>query len=329
MTHPRASSPLDSIGAAGRHFAEPMRLALLALALACGLCTFSGDASAPVRGLTQPAALARTYDAILDADFAAVDTHMAPVCGPAPVWCEVLQAAAVWWRIELDPDDRTYDAQFRQAVEQAIVNAEGWTRDEPQRAEAWFARGAAYGARAQWRVLRKERVAAARDGTRIKEALERALQLDPELHDAKFGIGMYRYYADVAPAALRLLRWLLLLPGGDRTHGLRQMLDARDRGHVIHGEADYQLHLIYLWYEHRAPEALALIRGLQRRHPRNPLFSLIDARIADVYFHDARGSEQTLRALIARAHGDRLNLSTLAERRAQHALRALQSRVER
>ena len=67
-----------------------------------------------------------------------------------------------------------------------------------------------------------ERLAAARDGKRIKEALERALALDPDLQDAYFGIGLYHYYADVAPAAAKMLRWLLLLPGGDREQGLER-----------------------------------------------------------------------------------------------------------
>ena len=91
---------------------------------------------------------------------------------------------------------------------------------EPNRAEAWFYLGAAYGVRAQFRVYRVERLAAARDGKRIKDALEQALALDPAMHDAEFGIGMYRYYAGVAPAIFRFLRFLLLLPGGDREGGL-------------------------------------------------------------------------------------------------------------
>jgi hypothetical protein len=68
-------------------------------------------------------------------------------------------------------------------------------------------------------VLRRERLSAARDGKRIKEALERALTLDPRLQEAYFGIGLYHYYADVAPTAAKMLRWLLLLPGGDKAQG--------------------------------------------------------------------------------------------------------------
>ena len=68
--------------------------------------------------------------------------------------------------------------------------------------------------------------------------------------------GCIRYYADVAPAAAKVLRFLLLLPGGNKTEGLAQMLRARTRGRLLQGEAEYQLQIIYLWYEHRTDEAV-------------------------------------------------------------------------
>ena len=114
-------------------------------------------------------ALARLYDTILDADFDQVPARVRQTCPPAaPEFCQVLTAVAIWWEISLDPDSRQHDAGFVAAVEAAITSSEAWTKREPQRAEAWFALGASYGARAQWRVLRKERLAAARDGKRIK-----------------------------------------------------------------------------------------------------------------------------------------------------------------
>ena len=117
----------------------------------------------------------------------------------------------------------------------------------------------------QWRVLRADRLAAAREGKRIRSALERALALDPTLHDANFGIGLYHYYADVAPAAAKILRWLLLLPGGNRVQGLREMLEARDQGELLSGEADFQLHWLYLWYEQQPDRALALLAATRSR----------------------------------------------------------------
>lgn len=304
-----------------------MRILAFVAALA-GLAS-AQTSSPPVRGLSHPAELASAYEAVLNADFSEVGTRLEATCGATPAWCAVMHTVAQWWQIALDPDDRQYDGQFAARVAAALRETEAWVAREPQRAEAWFAHGAAYGARAQWRVERRERLAAARDGKHIRSALERALALDPALHDAKFGVGMYRYYADVAPGVLRMLRWLLLLPGGDRHAGLQQMQDAQRQAVVIRGEADYQLHLVYLWYEQRSHDALALIRGLQSRYPRNPLFALIEADIHRVHFHDARTSEVVLRALIARAESAEVNAAALAQRRAHAALASLHARSPR
>jgi hypothetical protein len=286
--------------------------------------------SPPVRGLAGDTALSRLYDHILDADFDAIPGLLAQTCPPAaPEFCEVVTAVAIWWEISLDPDTRRHDTRFAKAVETAIASSEAWTTREPERAEAWFALGASYGARAQWRALRKQHLAAARDGKRIKEALEQSLALDPSLHDASFGLGMYRYYAAVAPAPLRMMRWLLLLPGGDRADGLRQMIDARDRGRVVSGEADFQLHLIYLWYEGRFRDALDVVRDLQARYPHNPLFYQTEAEILDEYFHDTAAAVAVLEQQIARAAAHRVNAPDVASRRARTLLNAINARARR
>ena len=260
-------------------------------------------------------ALVRAYDFILEARFDQVEAELRHACaGSAPSEaCDVLEATALWWRIQLDPDARNLDDEFSTTVERAIRASEAWTDRAPLDAEAWFYLGAAYAARVQWRVLREEKVAAARDGKRIKQALEEALELDPSLDDAYFGLGMYKYYADVAPTAAKILRFLLLLPGGDREAGLREMLRARTRGRLLQGEADYQLHIIYLWYEHQPERALELLRGLQERYPGNPLFTAQIANLQEVYQHDLIASLDTWRSLLAAAREQRVNAAGVAE----------------
>jgi len=271
-------------------------------------------------------ALVRVYDAILGARFASIDAELRRACSPTapvivdaapPEACDVLEATALWWRIQLDPDSTALDDQFTAAVERAIARCEAWTEREEDAAEAWFYLGGAYAARVQWRVLRNEKLSAARDGKRIKDALERAVALDPELDDAYFGIGLYRYYADVAPTAAKILRFLLLLPGGNRQEGLAQMLRTRDEGKLLQGEADYQLHLIYLWYERQTPRALELLRELQRKYPRNPLFLTQIAEIQDVYVHDPLASLESSRLLLTEARADRVYAAGIAEVRAR------------
>lgn len=262
--------------------------------------------------------LVRAYDFILEARFDQVEAELRRACGPAPKEaCDVLGATAIWWRIQLDPESRALDPEFSSAVEAAIASTEAWVERQPESAEAWFYVGGAYAARVQWRVLRGEKVAAARDGKRILNALERAIELDPSLDDAYFGMGMYKYYADVAPTAARMLRFLLFLPGGDREVGLEQMLRARARGKLLQGEADYQLSVIYLWYENETARAIHLLEGLRAQYPGNPLFLADIAHIQDEYLHDTIASLTSWRTLLASAREHRSNAPLLAETRAR------------
>jgi tetratricopeptide (TPR) repeat protein len=301
-------------------------LAAHVAAAAGGVGAAPQSTRAPHTRLRGEHGLVRAYDFILEARFDQVDAELRRACsgaeaaddpsaGPTapPEACNVLEATALWWRIQLDPENRDLDSAFNASVERAIRTAEAWTERSPDDAEAWFYLGGAYAARVQWRVLRNEKVSAARDGKRIKQALEQALELDPGLDDAYFGIGMYKYYADVAPTAARILRFLLLLPGGDREEGLAEMLRARSRGRLLQGEADFQLHLIYLWYEQQPARALELLHSLEDRYPGNPLFLAQIAHVQDAYLHDAIASLDTWRRLLAAAREQRVNLAGMAE----------------
>lgn len=274
--------------------------------------------AAGARDLTGVQGLSHVYDLALDASFDQAQADLRHACPPAPQEaCDVMAATIVWWRIQLDPEDRSLDADFAQKTERAIASTEAWAARDPQVAEAQFYTGAAYAVRVQWRVLRNEKLSAARDGKRIKQALDRAIALDPGLEDAYFGLGLYEYYADVAPAAAKVLRYLLLLPGGDRTEGLARMRRARTQGKLLQGEADYQLQIIYLWYEKRVDLAAGLLRSLRERYPGNPVFAAQLAQVQDRYEHDITASLGTWRDLLAAARDERVNEPALAEAEAR------------
>jgi len=303
-------------------------MGLLRPLVASALLTGWFISPAAAQELTGGTQIRRVYDAIFDARFDEVPQLLARTCPPAPAEaCQLLDAVSVWWQIQLDPASVARDAQFQTHIDAALASTEAWTTREPERAEAWFYLGGAYGARAQWRVLRRERLGAARDGKRIKEALERALALDPRLQEAYFGIGLYHYYADVAPAAAKMLRWLLLLPGGDKAEGMREMMRAREHAELLGDEADYQLHIIYLWYEKDPQRALALLTGLRDRHPRNPLFPQLIAQVQDVYFHDLQSSLRTWRSMLDAARGHRIAYSELAEMRSRLGIASVLERL--
>lgn len=275
----------------------------------------TGSAQQPaVPGLTAPEGISRAYDAIFDARFKDVPALLTKTCPPAPLEvCLLLDAVSAWWQIQLDPYNRTRDAALQSRIETAISAIRSWTAREPTRAEAWFYLGGAYGARVQFKVLRGGRLEAARDGARIKEALERALILDPAMTDAYFGIGLYHYYAAVAPPAARMLRWLLLLPGGDRTGGLAEMERARAEGLLVRDEADYQLHTIQVWYEKDYRRALDYLTRLTERHPRNPHFRQAAAEILDFYIDDTAASLEAWQSLLEAARRGEVEGPEMAE----------------
>jgi hypothetical protein len=284
-----------------------------------------GCPAAARASLTEGPRLAAIYDAILAADFPRADAQLRESCPPAPAEaCATLEAAARWWQIHINPESPLDDQRFTDAAARAIKVNDAWTRREPANAEAWFYLAGAYGPLVQWKILRGERVSAARDGARIKAALERALKLDPTLVDAHFGIGLYHYYAAVAPAYAKMLRWLLLLPGGNRELGLREMIEARADGELLKGEADYQLHFVYLWYENRPQDAIALLESLEARYPTNPLFLQRIAEATDTYLHDSRASAARWRELLDRARAGRVHASAATEIRARLGVAAMQ-----
>ena len=157
----------------------------------------TGTGSAQGARLTGGPLLAAAYDAIFDARFDDVPALLTTACPSGatlrppgrsaqhapPDACQLLDAVAIWWRIQLNPNDRSRDEEFRTRADEAIAAIDEWTTREPMRAEAWFYLGGAYGARAQWRVLRGERLSAARDGKGVKRMMEM-------VQSSRFGVSL-------------------------------------------------------------------------------------------------------------------------------------------
>lgn len=269
-------------------------------------------------GLTSPEPLTKAYDLILDARFDEAHRQLQQACPPAPrPACEVLDAVADYWQILLDQENTSRDGALIAKIDASIASTEGWVAREPKRAEVWFYRGGAYGTRVLLRGLREEYLAAARDGKRIHESLTQAVTLDTMLTDAYFGLGLYHYYAAIAPTAARVLRFLLLLPAGDRTGGLKEMEQTRTQGLLLRGEADYQLHLIYLWYERQTMRSLALVEGLRNRYPHNPVFYARLATVQGDYLKNHQAALQTYRSLFDAARAERVAGPALSEMNAR------------
>ena len=290
--------------------AAPYRLRLsLAFPLASLLLTAPASAA-----LTSPEPLVKTYELILEARFDEAERQLKASCPPAPrPACDVLGAVNDYWRLLLNPEDMSRDAVLLERINAAIASTEAWVAREPKRAEAWFYLGGAYGTRVLFRGHRGQYLAAARDGKRIHDSLQLAISLDSSLGDAYFGLGLYHYYAAIAPRAARILSMLMFLPGGDRAGGLREMEQTRSKGLLLRGEADYQLHLIYLWYERQPATALRLIEGLRTRYPTNPVFHVRLAEVQANYIRNHQAALQTYRSMFDAARAGKIASPAISE----------------
>jgi tetratricopeptide (TPR) repeat protein len=224
----------------------------------------------------------------------------------------LFEADENWWKIYLteadlvDPDvfeARTeaitpYDKDFGPAVELAIAKAEARIQAHQDEALNYFYEGLAYGLRSQLEALRDHALGTARAGKRLRNLSLAALKLDPNLNDAWFGVGLYNYFVDTLPTYVKMLRFLILLPGGDRVEGLRQMRVAMDKGQLVSAEAKFHLAKNYCRaFDRQYATALGLFREMQRQYPHNPLWDLLVGS-TELRMGDAKDGEALYRQVI-------------------------------
>lgn len=123
--------------------------------------------------------------------------------------------------------------------------------------------------------LRGENRNVARAGVKARRHFLRALQLDPSLADADFGLGLYNYYVDTLSAIAKVLRFFMGIPGGNKEDGLRQLELAIAKGDLARQDASFYLALNLLKYDRQYEHALQIVDPLAEAYPQNPLFQLL------------------------------------------------------
>jgi len=202
----------------------------------------------------------------------------------------LLEADATWWRIYyatanlVDPDvfaatdlpTTPYDSHFKDLVNATITKSETRIRAQQDVARNYLYQGMAYALRARLEGLRDRDLPTARAGKKMRALLLRALQLDPNLTDAYLGVGIYNYFVDTLSAIVKIISWLIGLPGGSRVEGLQQLQLAAGKGDLTRAEAKFYLAKDYSRANERQYErALDLFQELAREYPHNPLWPLV------------------------------------------------------
>lgn len=199
----------------------------------------------------------------------------------------LLESNAAWWKIyctsleikwnlidAFKRGKRPEDDDFFRLTQRSITLAEQQIARK-ETAEMRLYAGMGHALEARLRALRDERRATARAGVKAREHLLRAVELDPHLADAFAGIGLYNYYVDTLSWAVKVLRFFMGIPGGDKQDGVRQLEVAMREGVLASLEARFYLAKTLRNNEQNYFRGVELLEPLVEQYPRNAVFRLL------------------------------------------------------
>lgn len=229
----------------------------------------------------------------------------------------LMEANAVWWEIYfttgdlINPDvfvvpsgtTSPYDAQFDKLVDTAIGKARANRHAKRDMARNYLYEGMAFGLRGRLASMRQSNLAAARAAKQMRSLLITALHVDRNLRDAYAGLGLYDYFVDTLPAIVKLLRWMIGLPGGSRSRGLQEIEYAAKYGELTRGEALYYLAKDYArTSEKQYAKSLEFFQRLRTLYRGNGLWTLMVGSLEIRTGHAGEG-EALYREVLDQARG--------------------------
>lgn len=246
----------------------------------------------------------------------------------------LLEAEANWWKIYyatanlLDSDlfdvaslvTTPHDADFRDLINKAIQCSQNRLREHTDVARNDFYLGMAYGLEARLSGLRGQDVATSTAGRKMRTSLISSLARDPNLADAKLGLGIYDYYVDTLPTPLKLLRFLVAMPDGNREQGIEELQQAAENGELTKAEAKFYLVKDYSRDdEKKYAQSLAISQELSSRYPHNPLWRLVSASM-QCHLGQTQQCDSQLRQIYVQTAGKTSNPDFAVHRAARIAL---------
>jgi len=173
------------------------------------------------------------------------------------------------------------DEAMRAKAKEALELSEEWLERVPDASQAHFYAGQAKFDLMLLDAIKGRYYKAGSQGEAARKHLERALELDPTLVDAKLPLGTYYYYASIATRYIRWFTWLWFIPTGERELGLAYIEETSREGEFLQFQASVQLAQIYLYLEEQPEAAKPILARLRETHPDNSYlaFEIVELRL--------------------------------------------------
>ncbi len=184
--------------------------------------------------------------------------------------CEIKWGMIEAWKHDKRSDDEAYFALADRAIQLAEAQL---TKSET--AEMNFYAGMGYALKVRVYGVRSENRNAARAAVNARSHMLRAIELDPQTADATGALGLYNYYVDTLSPIVKLLRFFMGIPGGDKEKGVQQMEVGMNQGTLLSVDLRFILARALRQYDRKYEEALFIAQPLVQRYPHNPMFLLL------------------------------------------------------
>ena len=204
----------------------------------------------------------------------------------------------LFWLQIFEDENRSLDEPILEQSEEGIRKAEEWVKERPQDARARLYLGQGLMNLGRLHGIRLRIYRAGKFGEQARKELERALELDPTLTDAKYPIGLYAYYASLVPDLVQWLNFLWFVPTANAPLGLQYLDEVRQGGDLYRFTATFYLANIRSYHDKWLDYVFALstLQQLHAAHPRNSLihFELLETLLLAGRYEEVLGEALTL-----------------------------------
>jgi hypothetical protein len=165
----------------------------------------------------------------------------------------------------------TPDPVLKHQFEAALEKTRRLAGARPNDKNSQFAFILQSGLHSDWLALIEKKYASSLQEMKAgRVAAEKLLATDPQFYDAWLAVGVENYMLSVKPAPVR---WFLRITGAqtDRAMGLEKLTLTAQKGHYLAPFARLLLGVAAL-RDNDVPKAKAILAGLTREFPHNPLY---------------------------------------------------------
>jgi len=182
-----------------------------------------------------------------------------------------------WWRLStlVLETDLNESREFLRTVKECTEISKKKMQAGDPRGEGQLVLGGTLGLLGRWQATNGQYVNAYFTGKKAYRYLCNALEVNPNLHDANLGKGIFDYYVATLPAIVRILAFLG--QGGDRSVGLSELEDASNNSLFARTAAKLFLVEIYSNLENKPDKALEILDGLRNQYPFSPFIQTLSA----------------------------------------------------